>query len=369
MPDVTRIAVAGFGLVGKRHAEAVRRLPELELAAIVEPDGEARQRAAGLGAPCFASLDQMFDRVQPDGLILATPTPMHVEQGLDIIARKCPLLIEKPIAVTSAEALQLTNAADAAGVPLLVGHHRRHNAIVRRAKTEIDNGAIGQLRAVQTTCWFYKPDHYFEAAPWRTRKGAGPISVNLVHDVDLLRHFCGEVVSVQAQKAPSCRGFENEDLAAALLTFRSGAIATISVADSIAAPWSWEMTARENPAYPATNESCYLIGGTKGALSIPDLRLWRHEGAPDWWSPISATNLIAEAGDPLSLQALHFARVVRRQEPPIVSGIEGLRSLEVIEAIQQAAASGQSVAMTPQAGGEPSRHSGIGAGHKKVENA
>ncbi len=368
MPDVTRIAVAGFGLVGKRHAEAVRRLPELELAAIVEPDDAARKLAADLGAPCFGSLDEMFDRVQVDGLILATPTPLHVEQGLEIIARQCPLLIEKPIAVTSAEALQLTSAAEAAGVPLLVGHHRRHNALVRRAKSEIDSGAIGQLRAVQTTCWFYKPDHYFETAPWRTRKGAGPISVNLVHDVDLLRHFCGEVASVQAQKAPSVRGFENEDLAAALLTFRSGAIATISVADSIAAPWSWEMTARENPAYPATNESCYLIGGTRGALSIPDLRLWRHESVPDWWSPISATNLIAEAGDPLSLQALHFARVIRQQEPAIVSGLEGLRSLEVIEAIQLAASTGQLVAMETPKAAEGSAPLDAATRYKRAEN-
>lgn len=368
MPDVTRIAVVGFGLVGKRHAEAVRRLPDLELAAIVEPDDAARTLAADLAAPCFGSLDEMFGRVKVDGLILATPTPLHVEQGLQIIARQCPLLIEKPIAVTSAEALQLTSAAEAAGVPLLVGHHRRHNALVRRAKSEIDSGAIGQLRAVQTTCWFYKPDHYFKSAPWRTRRGAGPISVNLVHDVDLLRHFCGEVACVQAQKAPSVRGFENEDLAAAILTFRSGAIATISVADTIAAPWSWEMTARENPAYPATNESCYLIGGTRGALSIPDLRLWHHQGEPDWWSPISATNLIAEAGDPLSLQALHFASVIRQQEPPIVSGLEGLRSLEVIEAIQLAANSGQSVEpKTPEAG-EGSPRLDNQARRKRAEN-
>ena len=139
----------------------------------------------------------------------------------------------------------------------------RHNGMVKAAKAALDVGLIGRVRAVQATCWFYKPDYYFDAAPWRTRKGAGPISVNLVHDVDLLRHFCGEVRSVRAVSVPSARGFENEDLATAILTFEDGAVATISVSDSIVAPWSWELTARENPAYPATNESCYLIGGTE----------------------------------------------------------------------------------------------------------
>ena len=90
---------------------------------------------------------------------------------------------------------------------------------------------------------FYKPDHYFEVAPWRKCKGAGPVSVNLVHDIDLLRYFCGEVRTVQAVLSPSIRGFENEDLAATILTFESGALATISVLGQyLSAPWSWELT-------------------------------------------------------------------------------------------------------------------------------
>ena len=132
-------------------------------------------------------------------------------------------------------------------------------------------------------------------------------------------------------------------LEGALLTFQSGAIATISVADTIAAPWSWELTARENPAYPATNESCYLIGGSRGSLSIPDLRIWSHEAEPDWWTPISAKTLIAEGGDPLSVQAMHFAKVIKGREAPIVSGFEGLQSLRVVEAIQKAADTGEAI--------------------------
>ena len=347
MPDDIRIALVGFGLVGKRHAEAIRRQPNLILAAIVEPDAGSRQLAADLGAPCFGTLDEMFGATKVDGIILATPTPLHVEQGLECIAQRCPLLIEKPIALTSQEALAVVRAADEADVPLLVGHHRRHNAMVRAAKSAIDRGDIGELRAVQATCWFYKPDHYFAAAPWRTRRGAGPISVNLVHDVDLLRHFCGEVIRVQAQAVPSTRGYENEELAAAILTFQSGAVATISVSDTVASPWSWELTARENPAYPATNQSCYLIGGSRGSLSIPDLRVWNHEGEPDWWTPISAKTLVAEAGDPLTIQAIHFANVIRGQETPVVSGLEGSRSLQVVEAIQRATETGKAIDINP----------------------
>lgn len=343
MMEATRIAVVGFGLIGKRHAATIRQSPNLSLAGIVEPSEHGQLAASELGVPVFTSLEEMFERAQIDGVVLATPTPLHIDQGLACIKHGCPVLIEKPISVSAQEAGLLTDTADAAGVPLLIGHHRRYNGMVRAAKQAILEGVIGEVRSIQATCWFYKPDYYFEDAPWRTKKGAGPISVNLVHDVDLLRHFCGEVSQVQAVCVPSARGFENEDLACAILTFASGTVASISVSDSIVAPWSWELTARENPAYPATNESCYLIGGSKGGLSLPDLRVWRHKEKPDWWTPISATSLMCQTDDPLLVQMMHFADVIRGRSEPLVSGIEGLRSLEVVEAIAISATSGDTV--------------------------
>ncbi len=343
MTQQTRIALVGLGLIGQRHAETIRRLPDLSLAAIVEPSEVSREAAKEIGAPIYASLHEMLNSETPDGVVLATPTPLHLEQGLACIAADCPILMEKPIAVTAEEARQLTDAATAAGVPLLVGHHRRHNGMVQAAKKALDAGAVGDIRAVQATCWFYKPDHYFEVAPWRTQKGAGPISVNLVHDVDLLRHFCGDVKTVQAIACPSLRGFENEDLATAVLQFYSGAIATISVSDSIVSPWSWELTARENPAYPATIESCYLIGGSKGGMSLPDLRVWQHAEEPDWWTPISAKTLTCKMDDPLGVQMTHFAAVINGEEEPLVSGLEGLKSLEVVEAVALSSATGREI--------------------------
>lgn len=345
MANRIKIAVVGFGLIGRRHAEVIRRAPDMSLAAIVEPNPHGQEIAAGYGSPVYPDLAEMLALVRPDGVVLATPTPMHLEQGLICIKANCPVLIEKPIAVTSEDARLLTDAADAENVPLLVGHHRRHNGMVKAAKAALLRGDIGDIRAVQATCWFYKPDYYFDAAPWRTKIGAGPISVNLVHDVDLLRHFCGDVASVQAIAIPSRRGYENEDLATAVLQFESGAIATISVSDSIVAPWSWELTARENPAYPATSESCYLIGGSRGGMSLPDLRVWRHAEAPDWWSPISAQSLTCDMLDPLVTQMAHFAEVIVGNKVPLVSGHEGLKSLEVVEAVAVSSSTGREISL------------------------
>jgi len=338
------LAICGYGLVGQRHAEAASQVRDVDVVAAIEISSQGRARAESAGIRGYGSFDDLFAAHRVDGLIVATPTPLHLENALAAIDRGCPVLVEKPIATNVAEASALVAASQARGVPVLVGHHRRYNPLIQRAHEVISSGKIGDVRAVNATCWFYKPDQYFDAAPWRKELGAGPVSVNLSHDIDLIRFLCGEVVRVSAQAAPSSRGYANEDVAAAVLVLESGAVATISVSDSIVAPWSWEMTSREYPIYPQTSESCYMIGGSHGSLSIPDLRVWTHEdGNRDWWTPISATNQTCGSSDPLVNQIRHFRDVIQKSAVPLVSAREGLRTLRVIEAIQSSAASGQPI--------------------------
>jgi len=329
MNSPARIAVVGAGLVGVRHIDAMKQADNLALCAIVDTTDEARQIAASGQVPFYSSLQELFATETPDGVLLSTPTGLHVEQGLECVAHGCPVLVEKPIAVTAASAQTLVDAASDKSVPVLVGHHRRHNPLIQKAHALIESGEID------------KPDDYFEIAPWRKKKGAGPVSVNLVHDIDLMRYLMGDVVQVQATATQSLRGFENEDVSAAVLKFESGAVATISVSDAIAAPWSWELTAGENSVYPQTNQSSLLIGGTKGSLSIPDMTVWSHDGKNSWWSPMSNRSVSHESSDPLVNQLCHFARVISGDETPLVSGLEGMRSLQVIEAIQNAAEAGE----------------------------
>lgn len=89
---------------------------------------------------------------------------------------------------------------------------------------------------------------------------------NLIHDLDLLRHLCGEVREVQALAGNAIRGLPNEDNVALLLRFANGALGSLTGCDAAAAPWSWELAAGENPVYPRQAEQpCYLLAGTEGA--------------------------------------------------------------------------------------------------------
>ncbi|MBS0123903.1 Gfo/Idh/MocA family protein [Thetidibacter halocola] len=338
-----RIAVVGAGLIGRRHISALRLAEGVTLAAVVDPDPAAQDTAPDV--PHFQTLDAMLAAGVADGVILATPNRLHKGGGLACIAAGLPVLVEKPLADTLADARALVEASEAASVALAVGHHRRHNPLIAKAKALIDEGALGRIAAVQGAAILRKPEDYFDLQ-WRREKGAGPILVNLIHDVDLLAHLCGPIEAVQCLASDAIRGFANEDTAAISLRFASGALGTVSLSDTAVGPWSWELTARENPAYPASPGSCYRIAGTEAALSLPDLTLWRHEGVPGWWNPLSATRFPVEHGDPLVRQADQFGRVITGAEVPLVTGRDGLAAMAVIDAVMRAAESGRTETVT-----------------------
>ncbi len=334
-----RIGVVGAGLIGRRHVALVEASDRATVAFVADPSAEAVVVAGSLGIPHYPDVTEALKATRSDAVIIATPNHLHVENGLECVRAGLPMLIEKPIADRSEPAGRLVDAADAANTPVLIGHHRRHNPLIAEAKRSIDAQSLGRIVAVHANFWLYKPADYFDAE-WRTKDGAGPVFINLIHDIDLLRHLVGEVQSVVAMESRQTRRFDVEDTAALILRFVNGAIGTVTVSDTIVAPWSWELTAAENAAYPATGQTCYQIGGTKGSLEVPTGRIWSQSGERSWWRPIGSKVNSTEAADPLEVQLDHLCDVIEGKAAPLVSGKEGLRSLQVIEAIKKSAVTG-----------------------------
>lgn len=337
-----KLAVMGAGLIGRRHIANVRTHPEATLHAVIDPSEAGRGAADEVGAPWYPDFRSMLAAGRPDGMIVATPNQLHVEHGLAAIAAGIPTLVEKPLADTIEGGEALVSAAEDAGVPLLTGHHRRHNPLIQRAKAIIDEGRLGRIISVHAFFWLMKPQSYFEA-PWRRRPGAGPVLLNFIHDIDLLRHLCGEVEAVQAFASRNVRGYDVDETAVIALRFAGGALGTVNISDTIVAPWSWEHTTGENPAYPLTDQTCYQIGGTHGSLSLPRLELWSNTGERGWYEPFSVTRSLVVDPDPLSLQIGQFCRVIRGLEAPLVSGRDGLANLRIVSAVEQAARDGSMV--------------------------
>lgn len=339
-----RIAVIGAGMIGRKHIEVARSgHPAYTLAAVADPSPAAAAEAAELGYKHYAAFEELLDKEKPDGAVVAVPNQLHVSVGLACIARKVPIIVEKPVADSVPEALRLVEAAEKAGVPTMTGHHRRHNPIMKKAVEIVASGGIGRVVAA---CAFYlnhKPKGYHDAA-WRREPGGGPVLLNAIHDIDCLRMLIGDIDIVQAAASNAVRGFAVEDTAAATLTFKSGALGTLICSDTASAPWSWEWGSRENPAVPFEPENCFLLAGTQGSLAVPSLlQRWHEKGQESWHNPLTQKRHHVALADAYVEQLRNFSAVIRSKEKPALTGRDGVITLATTLAITQSARTGRPV--------------------------
>jgi predicted dehydrogenase len=345
----TRIAVVGAGLIGRKHLGILKDDPAFEVAGIADPSPQAASYARANGFPYFKDTAALLDSTKPDGAIVAGPNVTHLPVALAAIARRIPVIVEKPVADTVPDAMKIVQAAAKAKVQTLTGHHRRHNPIMQAARDFVATGALGKLAAVNGTWLCKKPDDYFDVT-WRREAGGGPILINAIHDIDCLRMVVGEIETVQAATANNVRGFPVEDTAAAVLTFANGALGTFIVTDAAASPWNWEVTSHEATMCPHENENCFHLTGTKGGLAIPTLQHWSYDNDGAWTDPLTRRTLPVTRADPYPRQLHHFARVIRGEEAPLIDVAEGTRTLAATLAITQSAKTGRPVRVSDMMG-------------------
>lgn len=318
-----RILVAGGGLIGIRHIQAVQANPDCALVGLADPDMTLR-----VDVPRFASMDDVTEHV--DGVILATPTRLHAEQGQHAAHMGWHMLIEKPVAASPEDAATLAAALHGAKSKSLVGHHRRYHACVQQLKSVIEDGKIGQVVTASLIWAMRKPDSYFDGN-WRTTDGS-PVLINLVHDIDLLRFCIGEISHTAAVRGAGTRGADRVESGAVVLAFASGATGTISFADNAPSPWGFEAGTGENPNIGTTGQDMLWITGTKGAISFPSMTLWT---GTDWGTAAARTPLAVARNlqTPLDAQLAHFIDVMDGAAP-LIDVADAARTLAVATDIE-----------------------------------
>ncbi len=337
------IAVVGAGVIGRTHIETITKSDVAKLAAIVDPTDAGKAMAASFGVPWFPEHASLIAAKLCDAGIIATPNALHLGHALDFIAAKIPVLVEKPITVTVADAQSLSDAASNANVPVLVGHHRRHNPIIARAREMIASGALGRLTTATILYTFLKPPAYFDPLWRRDPAAGGPVLINLIHEIDLVRHLLGEIESLQALTSNGVRGFSVEDTVAVMVRMVSGALVTISLSDTVTAPWSWDLAVRESSLYPPQPRAVqtHFISGTEGSLSLPDCTHWSYRHEKSWFAPITPEALKVGGDNPYVLQLAHFCQVARGEVAPLCSAADGMATLAATLAVREAARTGK----------------------------
>jgi predicted dehydrogenase len=342
-----RLAVIGAGAMGMKHANIITRLHGCQLVGICDVNPAIRSLAGDLGVAFYSDYEKMIMTEEPDGVIIATPTVLHASIGITCAQHGVNLFVEKPIAADLLDAKKLVKRARECGVNLLVGHHRRFNPIVEKARLTIRQRKIGKLVAISIIWALLKPSDYFQTE-WRRQYGGGPVLINLIHDIDNMRYICGEIERVYAETSSGIRGFAVEDSASVTLRFSNGALGGIIASDCVPSSWSYEATTGENPYYFRTSQNCYFFFGTKGSLSFPDLRLvsYKNPKQAGWNFPLVTEQIKIKSHDPLVAQIEHFCQVIKENEKPRTSGEDALRSLAVAQAILESGRLGESVKLS-----------------------
>lgn len=332
-----RIALMGAGLIGREHALLLSRTPETDLVAIADPAEAARSVAATYGAHYHADFKAMLDEVQPDGAIIALPNALHADAAIACIERGIPALVEKPVADTLDAARRIVEVSERHGVPVLIGHQRRHSPDIAKAREMVASGALGRLVAVNAMWMADKPGNYFEA-DWRRRPGGGPLLINLIHDIDCLRFICGEVEEVMAFTSNAVRGFEVEDSASISIRFTSGALGTLIMSDTAVSPYNWDTAAGQALYFPHQPENAYFFSGTRAALALPLMELWQHETEDGHWQdPLVMRHVALDGSRAYENQLSHFIEVIAGKAKPLVSARDGMMTLATIDAIARSA--------------------------------
>ncbi|KAL1869415.1 hypothetical protein Daus18300_005627 [Diaporthe australafricana] len=357
---VISIAIIGSGLIGPRHARAVKQDPNASLHCIVDPSPAAASVANELGTPHYLSIELMLasSSGKPDAAIVCTPNKTHVALSSELLSAGIHVLCEKPLSVDIPTGQSLVAHARAQPrLHLLTGHHRRFNPYVVATKRILasEKSSIGQVTAVSGLWALYKPLPYFDPpTEWR-RNGdsGGPVWINLIHEIDIL-HFLLEshIVRVAAFGTPKRREHDAEEGGAILLHFDNGVVGTFLLSDAVVSPHAFEMGTGENPVIPRTGKDVYRIFGTDGTLSVPDLtrsfydtgsgveKSWNNdlsevtETLQDWLSEEERAKV------PFELQVAHFVKVIRGDEKPVCSGEDGLAAVRVAEAVRRALRTG-----------------------------
>jgi predicted dehydrogenase len=295
-----RIGVIGAGVMGSNHARVLASLPDVILVGIADPLPEHRTRAETLiGCTTFSDFEQLL-AAGVDAVTIAAPTHLHHEIALNCIGRGIHVLVEKPIASTVEEGLEIVAAAKRAGVTLMAGHVERFNPAVATVKEAIKGEEILSISITRV-------------GPFPPRMSNVGVVIDLaVHDIDLIRWFTdSDIVEVQPQVASAVA--EREDIA--LLQFRtaSGVLAHINT------NWLTPFKARN------------VTVATRGKYVMGDL-LTREVTECFGFQPdgsYSMRHLSVGYDEPLRAELMAFIRAVRTGETPAVTGEQAVASLEI----------------------------------------
>jgi len=327
--EPVRVAAVGVGLWGKTLASAAAKDTGLAVVACTSRSADTRAEFARVhGCRALPSLDAVLADPEVEAVLITTPHSVHAAQVVAAASAGKHVFVDKPFALTVADARRATEACRRAGVVLAVGHQRRRQAANRALRRLLDEGALGRVAQIEGNM---SGEIAFSSrltpAAWRAAPAETPAGAmtNLgIHHVDTYQYLLGPVARVMAlSRRVVLTGVEVDDATGILLEFAAGPVGYLGT--------SW---------VHASRTSYLTLHGTDAqAWSEADgarLLLARRGRTEREAVPLAAV-------DPVVEELAEFARCVRDGTAPEVGGEQATANVAVLEAIVESARGGRAV--------------------------
>jgi len=330
--DRLRFAIAGCGEIGIQTAAGIAAAGNATLAVAMDANPAlAADLAARFGGRVAPDYEDVLGSPDVNAVYIATPHFLHLPMAMQATRAGKHVFLEKPIATNVRDAKRIIHECDLAGIRLGIAYHAQVDAVSRRVRDVIAAGAIGTIAGIRFSALVDKPESYWHGGysgrargDWRTQKdkaGGGVLIMNLIHDINTVRFVTGlEVVRAYGEYGTYATPVEVEDLVFATLRYDNDAIGGLEGGSAI-----------RGGAEGADGDRIF---GTYGQVGIGSeggrvFSLFGAEGVPagEW------TEIVSDQPPTRQRMVEGFAAAVLAGSVPPVTGYDGLKALEVVEAI------------------------------------
>jgi len=335
-------ALVGCGRIAAKYGEILKgdhvKGANLVAACDVKED-RARSFSEKYEVPVYADPHEMLKKESSiDVLCILTPSGQHAEHTIELTKYKKHMVVEKPMALTIDDADDMIHACDRAGVRLFVVKQNRYNLPVQKLHRAVEDGRFGRITMGTVRVRWCRRQDYYDRDAWRGTWAldGGVFSNQASHHVDLLEWMLGDPISVFAKSSTALVNIEVENCGVAVLKFKNGALGVI------------EVTTATRPRDLEGSLSILGEHGTVvvGGFAVNEIQSW------DFQNPLPEDESVIKETlqKPPSVYGFghipyleNVVKCIRNEEPALVDGLEGRKSLELISAIYESVETGREV--------------------------
>ncbi|WLR50573.1 Gfo/Idh/MocA family oxidoreductase [Bacillus tianshenii] len=335
---MVNFAIIGCGHIAKKHAEAIRNTQNAKLVAVCDKiENQMNYYVEKYSVQPYTDLNLLLQQEEVDVVNICTPSGSHAPITVSAAEAKKHVIVEKPIALDVKDAQLMIETCKSNNVKLAVLHPNRFRPAMLELKKLLEDGCFGKLSHVNATVRWNRNEDYYNQAPWRgTKEHDGGVLMNqAIHNLDLLLWLIGELDEVYSMSATRFRDIEAEDVSTGVIRFSDGTLGVVEAATTI---------------YPKNLEETISIFGEKGTIKIggPTASYIEH-CAIDSIDKITTKEIINKVNSSPFGKPGHqwivedMVNAIIHNREPIVDGKDGMKALQFVTTMYEAAETGQAV--------------------------